>query len=107
MHGSESIVYEKVVLQDFRFRFVFILKIVELIMIKTHSYIHYKAIFDDQTDCMSSTLPFMPYFAKTFPVDFLRTTLTRQLACLEWESGNTLLRVCYPLNYLPKGIFNS
>ena len=26
---------------------------------KTYSYIHYKVIFDDQTDCMSSTLPFM------------------------------------------------
>ena len=66
---------------------------------KTYSYIHYKVIFDDQTDCMSSTLPFMPYFAKTISVDFLRTALTRQLACLEWESENTLLRVCFPHKY--------
>ena len=44
---------------------------------KTHSYIHYKVIFDDQTDCMSSTLSFTLYFAKTLPVDFLRTSLTR------------------------------
>ena len=73
---------------------------------KTYSYIHYKVIFDDQTDCMSSTLPFMLYFAKTISVDFLRTSLTRQIACLEWESENTLLRVCFPHKYQHISGFN-
>ena len=49
---------------------------------KTHSYIHYKAIIDDQTDCMSSTLPFKLFFAKMISVDFLEIGLTRHLACM-------------------------
>ena len=49
---------------------------------KTHSYIYYKAIYDDQTYCMSFTLPFKLIFAKITSVDFLESRLTRQLACI-------------------------
>ena len=49
---------------------------------KTHSYIHYKAIYDDQTDCMSFISPFKLFFSKITSVDFLETRLTRQLACI-------------------------
>ena len=73
---------------------------------KTHSYIHYKAIYDDQTDCMSFTLPFKLFFTKTISVDFLEPSLTRQLACIKWESENTLLRVCFPHKYQHISGFN-
>ena len=49
---------------------------------KIHSYIHNKAIYEDQTDCMSFILPFKLFFSKITSVDFLESRLTRQLACI-------------------------
>ena len=49
---------------------------------KIHSYIHNKAIYEDQTDCMSFILPFKLFFSKITSVDFLESRLTRQLACM-------------------------
>ena len=49
---------------------------------KIHSYIHNKAFYEDQPDCMSSISLFMSFFTKIASVDFLETCLTRQLACI-------------------------
>ncbi|KAJ0599195.1 hypothetical protein HanIR_Chr03g0102131 [Helianthus annuus] len=106
MYESESIVYEIVVLQDFRFRFVSILKIVELIIVK-HILIFIIKLFMmiKQIACpLHYHLSY--FFTKTISVDFLRKPLTRQLACNKWESENTLLRVCFPHNYQHISGFN-
>ena len=49
---------------------------------KIHSYIHNKAFYEDQTDCMSSISLFMLFFTKIASVDFLEIGLTRHLACM-------------------------
>ena len=55
---------------------------------------------------MYPTLLIMLKFAKTHSVDFLRNALTRQLTCLECESENTLLGVCYTHKYQHVGTSN-
>ena len=44
---------------------------------KIHSYIHNKAFYEEQTDCMSSISLFMSFFTKIASVDFLEIGLTR------------------------------
>ena len=77
MHGSESIVYEIVVLQDFRFRFVSILKICRVDDDENTFLYVLQVIYNDQSDCMSSISLIMSFFTKIASVDFLEIGLTR------------------------------